>query len=311
MFSIKDCIKPAFVFIIILFFYSSFNVILAAPSIDPSTISTNAPSYPNGLVPKYEKFEITFDITNSQALNFQFPYVSSADANQYLQKYINLGISVDGIFLPPGETNWNNAYRTPAFYYEEFLDEIRNNKVWNYPTGNFKWKVRFSPNQQGIWKYKLTAQDKGGSVESGEFSFTVATSNNKGFIKVSPNDSRYFEFDDGTYFPATGYNLGMGQLDNDTVLQELKDNKIQFVRSWFAPFNINSTAWTAWEMMPGHYGGYLPRVPMVPYEEVPGSGQPRQMKWIVSEDSTWFEPCTFIGHTQPSPAVKPNTTYRA
>ncbi|MBI4129935.1 hypothetical protein HY468_01315, partial [Candidatus Roizmanbacteria bacterium] len=309
--------KVILISLLLLFFIEvKLEYVIAQSGPTINSITTNYPSSP---VPKYDKFEITFDIANSQAQNFQFPYVSQTEADQhtdqqvppqsYLQEFVDQGISVDGLFLPPGQSDWNNAYTTPGFYYQEFLDQVKNNKPWYYPTENYHWKVRFSPNQEGRWQYKLRVTDKGGIAESQVFTFDVSPSTNHGFIKVSPDDSRYFEFDDGTYFPATGYNLGMGQLQSDTNLQELQDNKIQFVRSWLAPFNINSTAWTAWEMMPGHYGGYLPRVPSVPYEEVPGSGQPRQMKFIVSEDSTWFEPCAFLGHTQPSPAVKSNTTY--
>jgi len=256
----------------------------------------------SGQTKKYEKFEVTFDITNTQASNFQFPYLSAADANQYLQKYIDVGISVNAEFTLD---NWQTVYKQPAFYYQEFTEGTTLNYV--YPLDVHHWKARFSPNASGTWKYRLIAEDTGGLTTSSEGSFTVVDSQNHGFVKVSKDDPRYFEFDDSTYFPATGYNISMNQLRNDAALQEMKDNHIQFVRAWLAPSNIFGSSWTAWEMMPGHYNGYLPRVPILPLEETPG--QPMKLMWFLSQESTWYEQCAFLGHTQPSPNVKQNTTY--
>ncbi len=48
------------------------------------------------------------------------------------------GISVDGLFLMPGETNWNNAILQPAFHYRAYQEEVRRSwdgqdHDWLYP----------------------------------------------------------------------------------------------------------------------------------------------------------------------------------
>src|SRR3989344_4585395 len=302
------------VFVFSIFFLTTYFLILtthsfvsAQTALQITNVVDNRADYPASEIPKYEKLEITFQVQGSQASNFQYPYLASAEANQYTQKFIDTGISVDAFFLAPGELNWQNAYRQPAFYHQEFQDEIRNNQPWFYPTSNYSWKVRFSPGQEGVWRYKLTAIDMGGQSESSEFAFTVSTSSNKGFIRVSPTDPRYFEYDNGDYFPGLGYNLAMNQLYDDTALQKLQENKIQLIRAWLSPFNIYGSAWSGWGRLPGYYGGYLPRVPVLPLEVTPG--QPMEFKWYLSQTSSWYEQCAFLGHTQPDPTVKPNTTY--
>ena len=33
------------------------------------------------------------------------------------------------------------------------------------------------------------------------------------------------------------------------------------------------------------------------------------IRWFLSQDGDWYEPCAHVGHTQPSPAIKPETDY--
>ena len=55
--------------------------------------------------------------------------------------------------------------------------------------------------------------------------FAVTTSSNKGFIRASATDSRYFEYDDGTYFPALGYNMNYERVG---WFNPVADNKTNF-----------------------------------------------------------------------------------
>ena len=213
-----------------------------------------------------EKFEITFDIPETVAKNFQLPYLGPSDANEFLEEYVGVGISADALFTDPE----GNTFRQPAFYYQRFVDEVRDDQPWLYPTDEYSWKVRFAPNEVGAWKYRLAVQDASGAYESAEETFDVVDSNSKGFVRVSSRDPRYFEYEDGTPFFGLGYNLAMDTLFDDDLLAQMSANNINFVRAWLSPFNIFGSAWTSWEMMPGHYGGYLPRVPMLPYEPSPG-----------------------------------------
>jgi len=74
--------------------------------------------------------------------------------------------------------------------------------------GHATWKVRFSPNIVGTWQYRLVATDASGTTRSDLRSFTVVDSNEKGFIRVSPTDPRYFEFDNRELFNPYGTHFG-------------------------------------------------------------------------------------------------------
>ncbi|MCX6049032.1 MAG: DUF5060 domain-containing protein, partial [Chloroflexi bacterium] len=115
------------------------------------TTGTNVASYPNGQIPQYEKFEISFQV-DTAAPNLQWPYdpapppgIAPGD-----------GVTVNAIFTPD---NWQTRFIQPAFYYQAFQDESKDGQRWLYPTSDFVWKVRFTPNQAGSWQYKLMVQD--------------------------------------------------------------------------------------------------------------------------------------------------------
>ena len=254
-------------------------------------------------VPKYEKFEITFQI-NTVASNPQLPY----DPTTYGGSIIpGSGVTVDALFTSPG----GQTYTQPAFYFQEFDDQVKGNE-WFYPTGNFSWKVRFAPNQEGTWRYRLGATDgQGSSPPDPEKSFTVVPSNNKGFIRVSSRDSRYFEFEDGTYFPALGYNMNFNhvnwvnpKLDNESYFQTLQNNGIQLIRIWLSQWSIFTSAWNDWAGQHNRYDGYIPRTGLTQF------GSPITIKMKIAWNHFWFDDCIFMGFTQPHPAVKQNTDYR-
>ena len=50
---------------------------------------------------------------------------------------------------------------------------IKDGKEWYYPTNQFSWKVRFTPDTQGTWNYKIIAKDKSGASETPVKSFFV------------------------------------------------------------------------------------------------------------------------------------------
>ncbi|MEN6536532.1 MAG: Ig-like domain-containing protein, partial [Bryobacteraceae bacterium] len=181
-------------------------------SLSISVTSDNRSSYTNSQVPKYSKFEVTFAVANSVATNPQLPYASDPPSGIDPANYpMHKGTSVDALFTPD---NWTTVYRQPAFVYQPYYDEVKlswdgENREWHYPNGSLVWKARFAPNQTGTWQYKLVARDAGGAAESSVQNFTVASSDNKGFVKVSTRDPRYFEFDDGTPFTALGMNDGL------------------------------------------------------------------------------------------------------
>jgi len=166
---------------------------------EPDILNISAPSQAG----KFEKFEITFDITGTTAQNFQLPFDPSPPNGIDPGYEKHRGISVDAEFTPD---NWQTIYRQPAFFYYYYQNEAPKRNwqgdlhEWYYPTGTAAWKVRFAPDREGTWEFRLRATDAGGSSVSGPHSFIVNSSDKKGFLRVSKKDPRYFEYDDGTLF---------------------------------------------------------------------------------------------------------------
>ena len=290
------------------------NSIQTGPRI--TNITTNAVDYPDRAIPTYSKFEVTFQIENTQAGNFQLPYDPNPPHGIDPTYSKHQGISVDALFLPPGQSNWNKAYQQPAFYYQYFDDQVKkgqddDDRPWYYPSDRFVWKVRFSPNQAGTWQYKLKAQDASGYTETAAQAFTVIHSSKRGFIRVSASDPRYFEFDDGTAFHAAGfaYSLGGPALNTESDFQTFQQNHINLLRVW-----ISSTYGAAWSHYLGGrniYDGYLPRPGIMPlYDPLQARAtMTLRIDYEPEGDTGWFDACRFEFWDDPE-AVKPNTNYR-
>ncbi len=160
-----------------------------------TNISDNRGDPPGDPIPQYSKFEITFDVENTLAGNFQLPYDPNPPAGIDPERYSKYnGISVDAQFTPDG---WRTVYQQPAFFYQHFEEAVKPNqngtdREWFYPTDQFSWKVRFAPNQPGTWEYKLVARDAGGTTESKSHSLDVVPSTSKGLIRVSEADFALF-----------------------------------------------------------------------------------------------------------------------
>lgn len=278
---------------------SSWSSLVAAPSVRFLEPQPFAP------VSQYQKFELDFAVENTLASNLQWPY----DANPPSGVPAGVGISVDGVFTDPQ----GREYRQPAFLYQPFLDEVRNDREWHYPTGRYFWKVRFTPNQAGDWHGRIVVEDRGGIAQSQSFPFRVMPSSAHGFVRVSRRDSRYFEFDDGSFFSGLGVNLEpswrepgkQGQQEFETLAAD----GITFVRMWIS--SVFGSAWTPYIGGRNRYGGYLPLTGLVPVKD-PETGEESlamRLDFEKAGDKGWFDACR-LGWSTVSEAVKPQTNYR-
>jgi hypothetical protein len=121
-------------------------------------------------VAKYEKFEMKLELKN---VSYQNPYNPEE-------------IDVYAIFSAPSGKN----YRINGFYD-------------NYNNVN-QWKLRFSPNETGIYNYRVFVYNETHTGKSDYGSFRAVESEHRGWIKPSDNNLHYFEYDDGTSYYATG-----------------------------------------------------------------------------------------------------------
>jgi len=256
-------------------------------------------------VRQFEKFEIDFVITESAALNLQWPH----DPQPPRGIPAGAGISVDGVFIDPE----GREHRQPGFYYQEFRDEVRNDREWHYPTNRFVWKIRFSPNQPGGWRYKVVARDREGKAETEFQPLLVAPSAKRGFVKVSRADPRYFEYEDGTFFSGLGYNLSPSLeepvLKGGPEFEQLKNYDISLVRMWIS--SVFGSAWNPYVGARNRYRGYLPVTGLVPYANEKGEPRTLTMRidYEVDGDRRWFDACRLCWSTAPE-AIEPNRNYR-
>jgi hypothetical protein len=222
---------------------------------NPLAITGLAESAP--AVDRWEALEITFALDNSAATHPQFPYdPSPAPGLEELD-----GVSVDGLFTPD---DWRTIYRRPAFLNQRYERALKNGEEWMYPQGQPTWTVRFAPPTIGAWKYRIEAREARGSAQSAERTFSVAApsdQNNHGPLRVAANDSRYFEFADGTPFLGAGHGLAFSpeRFSYDAIeqLDTIGPGNQNFFRWWLSG-NIWGSAWQTWRSLTLDNDGYLP-----------------------------------------------------
>ncbi|MBX6771837.1 MAG: hypothetical protein IRY83_08945 [Chloroflexi bacterium] len=299
-----------------------FTMILA-PTLGRASTSVAAGLAITGLtasassVPLYQKFELTFNVSNTVATNLQFPYDPAPPPGLPA----GIGITVQGLFLPPGQSDWSRALVQPGFLYQDYQRQQINGVEWLYPRGGPVWKIRFAPSLQGTWQYRVQAQDASicppgvnpcpNWVQTAIGSFTVGppAAGDHGFLHVSTADPRYFEFSDGTPFIGLGHDEGFNvtnlTYDAEAKLAGDSANGIDFLRVWMSGSDIAGSAWGPWVWFGGpQYGGYLPD----PGLAIAPSGSGHD--YVFSLDSSANRFCLFNGWTQGHIAVKPSTTYR-
>ncbi|MEI9813413.1 MAG: Ig-like domain-containing protein [Acidobacteriota bacterium] len=286
----------------------------AAGPLSISSITDNRTSYANSQIPKFSKLELTFQINNTVATNFQMPYDANPPAGISPSTYpMHKGISVDAVF---SNDNWATSFSQPAFFYQVYDDQVKvswdgDTHEWHLPTTT-AWKARFAPNQTGSWQYKIVARDASGTTQSATSSFTVAAPNTHGPIKVSATDKRYFEYADGTPFIPAGINIASNIADpvlsNQANYAALSQNGINLLRVWIS--NIYGSAWLEWLGGRNIYDGYLPRPGLEAFHNpVTGKDQLTQVLMYDSAGTGWYDSCRFQ-FWDDSAAVKPNTNYK-
>lgn len=106
------------------------------------------------------------------------------------------------------------------------------------PTQRSYWKVRFTPDVPGLWRWRWVAELPEGAAASPwrEFAVAPAAPDRHGFLRVSSEDPRYLRFDDGAPYFAVGENVswydGRGSFAYDDWFAKLAAEGATFVRLW-------------------------------------------------------------------------------
>lgn len=210
------------------------------------------------VVQRWDVFEAAFAISNSAATHPQFPYETNLPAGL---EWVD-GISVEGQFTPD---NWRTVYRRPAFLKQPFQRQLKSGEEWLYPGSNAPvWTVRFAPPLPGNWRYRVAVTKAKGSAVSAEQTFAVTLAThplNHGPVRVAQFDSRYFEHEDGTFFPGTGRGIGASaesySFDVENKFAAMGDANEQLLRFWIAG-HIWGSAWQPWASATLGYNGTVP-----------------------------------------------------
>ena len=99
-------------------------------------------------------------------------------------------VDLTGIFTSPSL----KEIKVPGFLYS-----LSDNKP--------VWKIRFSPAEEGEWRYYATVKDRRASAKSMVKKFVCAASKESGPVRVSEKDPCYFETSDGKFFFPVGINV--------------------------------------------------------------------------------------------------------
>jgi hypothetical protein len=123
-----------------------------------------------------------------------------------------------------------------GFWYQAFSRELVAGREVLEPVGAPHWRVRFTPDQPGVWRWHWRLWTPAGSVETRAERLHVRPSRRHGFLRRSPRDARYLAFDDGTPFFAVGENTGWydarGSFAYDSWFARLAGQGANYGRLW-------------------------------------------------------------------------------
>jgi len=172
--------------------------------------------------------------TNSPVTYQRLDWVVELDKT-YANPFDPEEIAVDGVFTGPD----GKSLKLPGFWYQEFRrekDAKGGERI--VPVGMPQWRMRFAAPQAGQWNLHVLAQDRWGQGSSTPLTFKVSQGKSPGFVRLSPANSRYFQFDSGDPYFMVGCHIGWGRLDEyETMLTKLASAGGNFTRVWISPPN--------------------------------------------------------------------------
>lgn len=270
---------------------------LSAPVIGNVNVVTSS-------VNRFEKFEVQFEVT-TLASNPYLPYDPSPPQGIEAE----IGINVDVLFSRDG---WRTTLEQPAFYDQSYTHTVINDRDHFTPNGGPHWTARFAPPSEGEWQFRIRVQDSGGithypALNNPALNFNAGSQSSnpyirRGFLEVSHDDPRYFEFQDGTPFIGVGFNDGYdSSLSAEQKFQSYEDNKMNLMRVWLSGYSINGSHWSSWASHHLSHDGYLPGVSL----DIVNTYNNSDVSFRLDNNC----PCLFSDFWQRRIPVQPNTTY--
>src|SRR5262249_25370273 len=140
-------------------------------------------------IPRFGKFELTLDLHAS--------YTNAFDPAE---------IDVFALFQSPS----GRSVRVNGYLDQPFARRLEANSEKLNAVGEPLWKLRFTPNAEGAWRYRVFAKDRSGTAELPEAALEVTVSTAPGFLGRSIQNPRGFAWDSGRAFFPVGENMCWG-----------------------------------------------------------------------------------------------------
>ncbi len=176
---------------------------------------------PEGGVPLFDRYEIAVELSTA-----------------YTNPFDPAEIAVDAAFTSPS----GKRKSCPGFLYEQGAR----------PEDMDDWRVRFSPDETGMWTWTLTVVTPATTMEMQGREMLCVESDRAGPLRISRSDPLYFEHADGSFYYAIGHNVcwnGMAQYEEQ--FRKMAEHGENWTRIWMAPWNCE----IEWSRRGGPYKG--------------------------------------------------------
>lgn len=190
-------------------------------------------NFVDSIIEQYGKFEFSVELTAS-----------------YTNPYDYDDISVSAVFTRPD----GSQQLVDGFFMQDYEMNLVNGSLSDIGDGHFK--VRFSPDQIGEWRYQVSVKDRNGTAifDEHKFECTSSTSpHNNGFVRIK--ESNYLEFDNGDQLILVGENMAWESSNIYTNyrdwLDKLTSNGGNFIRLWHAHWGLGIEWRANWQGFSG------------------------------------------------------------
>jgi hypothetical protein len=206
--------------------------------------------------------------TEPLALRKAVPSQAPVARHALFELTLDLAASYDNPFNPEEVDVWavftspqGGAVRVNGFLFQPFTRRLDQGTEKIEPAGEPVWKIRFTPDMEGMWRYRVWARDRQGRASLPEATCQVTASTNAGFIRRSQTNPRAFAFENGQPYFAVGENMcwggKRGSFDYDDWVPALAQAGGNWIRIWMCSWNC-ALEWAAesrGEWRAGRYHG--------------------------------------------------------
>jgi len=197
-------------------------------------VSITGITFSKNTVSTYETLEVTFNLSTT----FSNPYNPDE-------------IDIKGIFSRDGYAS-QTCY---GFWYQPYSISSGVNNDESYTvTGSPRWMIRYTPGRAGNINLLIEVTSQYGNTSSEKRTINIQPGNRQGFIRLHPDNKRFFQFDNGDIYYPRGHDLSGSSfgthptLDGVTAARfyypRLSANRINWARFWLTNVYKNAIEWT-------------------------------------------------------------------